>query len=43
MNAHFATRLQDENGDWLDQTQLYNSTADASPTACQMPRSLGVA
>jgi TPP-dependent pyruvate/acetoin dehydrogenase alpha subunit len=26
-----------------DQTQLYNSTADASPTACQMPRSLGVA
>ena len=43
MNAHFATRLQDVQGDWLNQTQLYNSTADASPTACQMPRSLGVA
>jgi len=43
MNAHFATRLQDKNGQWLNHTELYNSTADASPTACQMPRSLGVA
>jgi pyruvate/2-oxoglutarate/acetoin dehydrogenase E1 component/TPP-dependent pyruvate/acetoin dehydrogenase alpha subunit len=43
MNAHFATKLQNEAGEWLDQTQLFNSTADASPTACQMPRSLGVA
>jgi pyruvate/2-oxoglutarate/acetoin dehydrogenase E1 component/TPP-dependent pyruvate/acetoin dehydrogenase alpha subunit len=43
MNAHFATPYQDENGNWLDLTQRYNSTADASPTASQMPRSLGIA
>jgi pyruvate/2-oxoglutarate/acetoin dehydrogenase E1 component/TPP-dependent pyruvate/acetoin dehydrogenase alpha subunit len=43
MNAHFATRLIYENGEWLEQVNLYNSTADASPTACQMPRALGVA
>jgi pyruvate/2-oxoglutarate/acetoin dehydrogenase E1 component/TPP-dependent pyruvate/acetoin dehydrogenase alpha subunit len=43
MNAHFATRLIDENGEWLEQVNLYNSTADASPTACQIPRALGVA
>lgn len=43
MNAHFATPLQDENGKWLDLTARYNSTADASPTASQMPRSLGIA
>lgn len=43
MNAHFATPLQDENGKWLDLTKRYNSTADASPTASQMPRSLGIA
>lgn len=43
MNGHYATRIQDENGNWLDQTTRYNSSADASPTACQMPRSLGLA
>lgn len=43
MNGHFATRIQDENGNWLNQTERYNSTADASPTASQMPRSLGIA
>ncbi len=43
MNAHFATPMQDENGQWLDLTARYNSTADASPTASQMPRSLGIA
>ncbi|MBS1624474.1 MAG: transketolase [Bacteroidetes bacterium] len=43
MNAHFATPMQDENGQWLDLTTRYNSTADASPTASQMPRSLGIA
>jgi pyruvate/2-oxoglutarate/acetoin dehydrogenase E1 component/TPP-dependent pyruvate/acetoin dehydrogenase alpha subunit len=43
MNAHFATPLQDENGKWLNLTERYNSTADASPTASQMPRSLGIA
>lgn len=43
MNGHFATRLVDDNGDWLNQTERYNSSADASPTASQMPRSLGLA
>ncbi len=43
MNGHYATRLQDENGNWLDLTQRYNSSADGSPTASQMPRSLGLA
>ncbi len=43
MNGHYATALQDENGNWLDQTQRYNSSADGSPTAAQMPRSLGLA
>ncbi len=43
MNAHFATATQDQNGNWLDHTAMYNSTADASPTASQMPRSLGIA
>lgn len=43
MNGHFATRIQDNEGNWLDQTARNNSSADASPTACQMPRSLGLA
>ena len=43
MNGHYATAIQDKNGNWLDQTSRYNSSADASPTACQMPRSLGLA
>jgi pyruvate/2-oxoglutarate/acetoin dehydrogenase E1 component/TPP-dependent pyruvate/acetoin dehydrogenase alpha subunit len=43
MNAHYATRWLDENGKWLDQTRLYNSVCDISPTAGQIPRSLGLA
>jgi pyruvate/2-oxoglutarate/acetoin dehydrogenase E1 component/TPP-dependent pyruvate/acetoin dehydrogenase alpha subunit len=43
MNAHYATRWLDENGKWLDQTQLYNSVCDISPTAGQIPRALGLA
>jgi len=43
MNGHYATPTQDKNGNWLDQSSRYNSSADASPTACQMPRSLGLA
>lgn len=42
MNAHFATRYLDENGRWLNQLMMYNSSADASPTACQMARLLGL-
>lgn len=43
MNGHFATRLLDENGDWLPQTDRVNVSSDISPTAGQMPRLLGLA
>jgi pyruvate/2-oxoglutarate/acetoin dehydrogenase E1 component/TPP-dependent pyruvate/acetoin dehydrogenase alpha subunit len=43
MNAHFATRLVDENGDWLDLVNRKNSTSDMAPTASQMPRAVGLA
>ena len=43
MNAHFATRLVDENGDWLDLANRKNISSDTAPTASQMPRALGLA
>ncbi|MEI7801402.1 MAG: thiamine pyrophosphate-dependent enzyme [Bacteroidota bacterium] len=43
MNAHFSTRLVDENGEWKNHTETKNTSADASPTASQMPRALGLA
>ncbi len=43
MNAHFATRFVDENGDWLPLAGKKNITADIAPTAGQMPRALGLA
>lgn len=43
MNAHFSTRLLDEKGEWKNQTETKNSSADISPTGSQMPRSLGIA
>lgn len=43
MNAHFATRLIDEDGNWIDQTAGKNTSADMSPTAGQMARLLGLA
>ncbi|MEL7627063.1 MAG: thiamine pyrophosphate-dependent enzyme [Anaerolineaceae bacterium] len=43
MNGHFASQLIDENGNWLSQSDRYNSSADAAPTASQMPRSVGLA
>ena len=43
MNSHFSTRFLDENGNWLNQLMMHNTMADASPTACQMPRLLGLA
>ena len=43
MNGHFATRFVDENGDWIKQTDQFNSSADISPTAGQMPRLVGLA
>ena len=43
MNAHFATKLVDENGEWLPLAQHRNVSADVAPTAGQMPRALGLA
>lgn len=42
MNGHFSTRWLDEDGEWLDQTKLYNSVCDISSTAGQIPRALGL-
>ncbi len=43
MNAHFATKFVDENGEWLDLAGLKNSSSDIAPTAGQMTRALGLA
>jgi pyruvate/2-oxoglutarate/acetoin dehydrogenase E1 component/TPP-dependent pyruvate/acetoin dehydrogenase alpha subunit len=43
MNAHFATKMVDANGDWLNLTERKNSSSDIAPTAGQMPRALGLA
>ena len=43
MNGHFSTRWLDENGQWLDQTKIYNSVCDISSTAGQIPRAVGLA
>ncbi|MCP4142760.1 MAG: transketolase [Chloroflexi bacterium] len=43
MNAHFASRFINPDGSWKDQTQLYNVSADVSPTGSQMPRLVGLA
>jgi len=43
MNAHFATRSLNEDGSWKPLADLYNSSADISPTGSQMPRLVGLA
>ncbi|REE82834.1 pyruvate/2-oxoglutarate/acetoin dehydrogenase E1 component [Lutibacter oceani] len=43
MGGHFLTHSLDENGDFKNLSEQYNSTSDISPTAGQMPRMLGVA
>jgi 2-oxoisovalerate dehydrogenase E1 component len=43
MNSHYATRLLNPDGSWRSQTELYNSAADLSPTAGQMPKLVGLA
>ncbi|MDN5201393.1 thiamine pyrophosphate-dependent enzyme [Fulvivirgaceae bacterium BMA10] len=43
MNGHFATRMLDEQGNWLSQTDKKNSSSDVSCTASQMPRLVGLA
>ena len=43
MNAHFATKFVDEDGDWLPLAELKNVSSDIAPTAGQMARGLGLA
>ena len=43
MNAHFANRFINADGSWKNQTELYNTAADVSPTGSQMPRTVGLA
>lgn len=42
MNGHFSSPLIDKEGKWLDQTQMFNTSADIAPTASQMPRAVGL-
>lgn len=43
MNCHFATRFANDDGTFVDQTQVMNSSADISTTGGQVPRLLGLA
>ncbi|HEX2992952.1 MAG TPA: thiamine pyrophosphate-dependent enzyme [Anaerolineales bacterium] len=43
MNAHFASRYINPDGSWKNQTEMYNTSADVSPTGTQMPRTVGLA
>ena len=43
MNAHFATALFDDLGNWLPQKDLLNISSDVSCTAGQMARAVGLA
>ncbi len=43
MGGHFSTHSLNDDGSWKDLTKKYNSSADISPTAGQMPRLLGLA
>lgn len=43
MNAHFTTQNIDENGHWLNLTEIKNTAADLAPTSSQMPRAVGLA
>ena len=43
MNAHFATKLVDDQGNWLNLSELKNVSSDIAPTAGQMVRALGLA
>ncbi len=43
MNAHFATKMVNEAGEWLPLAHTKNISSDIAPTAGQMPRALGLA
>ncbi len=42
MNGHFATQSLNPDGSWKSLTNQYNTAADGSPTASQMPRLVGL-
>lgn len=43
MNAHFASRSLNPDGSWKNLMEMYNTSADLSPTGSQMPRLVGLA
>lgn len=43
MNAHFATRSLDKEGNWRKLVDMKNTASDCSPTASQMARAVGLA
>ena len=43
MVGHFVTRSLNQDGTWKNQREMFNSAADVSPTASQMPRLVGLA
>ncbi len=43
MNNHFATPILDGKGNWLNQVERNNTSADIASTGAQMPRSVGLA
>lgn len=43
MNAHYTSKNVDEEGNWVNLTEQYNTATDMAPTAGQMPRSVGLA
>src|SRR5258706_5978280 len=43
MNAHFGSRFIKSDGSWRNQMDMYNVAEDISPTAAQMPRTVGLA
>ncbi|MBO6794267.1 MAG: transketolase [Balneolaceae bacterium] len=43
MNSHFASKLVDKDGNWIDQTKNKNTSSGISPTAGQMARLVGLA
>ncbi len=42
MNSHFTTRFINDDGGWKDMTKLKITTTDLSPTAAQIPRTVGL-
>ena len=43
MNSHFANRFIDDQGNWRNQLDMYNTAADLSPTGAQMAKLVGLA